>query len=474
MEVVLRYVLKVRRGYPRGFERVVAIQRGFGRVAAGMGVVAAVVLASDACATHKQEPGQLAECAPDRLARCVPGLADVDQNPFDGVSVYEPRSDFGAVPPSSARESAPQECQNLPRFGATDSPELDVDYRPATDANGVIVGDRFPKNGAEPVHVRFTVAGAGGDVTREMGAWTHRCPMWGIARTMDDDRVQGWLVAESDEKLKRYQSGAVAWQWPYVTNMAATALPNGVTVQAWYRTTDPSDASRNQLLSQLIGAAGRPRPRSALPPQLADWNQIQISTLLPPLSTDVGINAATADNSAYTSDPGGRFWSLCPSSDRGRTPRYDPLAGWHSFDQSKWDQPGKPPRPTVAISRAHAGDDFRSDLRREIADCTAHLTEKPARCGDRENRQSLQTDSVMTEGEDTVRFTHRWMREVEIRGNSMCGEGVETMRVTQVRGLIVMASASLGGYLFRGDTPPLPLSTLDELLAETVRNIKAA
>lgn len=102
------------------------------------------------------------------------------------------------------------------------------------------------------------------------------------------------------------------------------------------------------------------------------------------------------------------------------------------------------------ISRAHVGDDFLTDLRREIASCTAHLTEKSTMCGDRENRQLLQEDSAVAEGVDTVRLTHRWMRDVDVRGHSVCGEGVEAIRVAQVRGLIVISSASKGGWLFKG------------------------
>jgi hypothetical protein len=70
---------------------VVSARHSFGRAVAGLGVVAGLVLTSGACTTHKQEPAastatltavpaELGECAPDRLARCVPGLADVEQN----------------------------------------------------------------------------------------------------------------------------------------------------------------------------------------------------------------------------------------------------------------------------------------------------------------------------------------------------------------------------------------------------------
>lgn len=447
-------------------------------------MVAVLLTASSACTHHKQDstssratltaaPTAIEDCAPDRLARCVPGLADIQDNPFNGVAVYQPRREFGAEPPFWGRESIPEECQRLPRFGATDKPELDVEYNPARDANGHSARDRFPAHGGDFVRMRFAVASDGDDISGDMAAWVRRCPMWAVAHSMDNAGVQGWLIGASSEKLTQYQSGDTSLQWPSIVNMAATLLPSGVTVQAWYRTPDPSAASRNQLLAELIGASGRPPPRSALPPGLADWSQAQISTLLPALSVDTGIATASADNGALTGEPGGALWSLCPSGGRVPAPRYDSQAGWQDFNQSKWDTPGKPPRPKVMIGRAQAGDDFLADLRREIGTCTARLAEKPAVCGDRENRQALQTDSALAEGEDTVRLTHRWMREVDVRGHSMCGEGVEALRVTQVRGLIVVSSSSAGGWLFKGDTPPLPLSALDELLAETVRRIKA-
>lgn len=461
------------------------VVRGFVRAAARLGLVAVLLTSACGCETHKHDstssratltvaPTQGVDCAPDRLARCVPGLADFQENLFNRVSVYGARSAFGAEPPFPGRESIPEGCQHLPRFGATDKPELDVEYGPATDANGGSPSNRFPANGGDSVRIRFTVSGDGDDVSSGMAAWSGRCPMWAVTHSMGDGGIQGWLVGESSEKLAQYQSGETASQWPSVVNMAASVLPNRVTVQAWYRTPDPSAASRNQLLSELISAAGRPRPRSALPPALVDWSEAQISTLLPALSVDTAIATASADNDALSSEPGGRFWSLCPSGGHAPAPRYDPLAGWQDFDQSKWDKPGKPPRPKVMIGRSLVGGKFLADLRREIATCTAHLAEKPAVCGDRENSQSLQTDSAVAEGEDTVRLTHRWMREVDVRGHGVCGEGVEALRVTEVRGLVVISSSSFGGWLFKGDTPPLALSTLDELLAETVRRIKAA
>lgn len=448
-------------------------------------MVAVLVTTADACTSHKHEsasspatltpaPIEGGDCAPDRLARCIPGLADVQDNLFNGVSVYQPRPGFGAEPPFQGRESTPEGCQRLPRFGATDKPELDVEYSPATDATGRSLSNRFAANGGDSVRIRFTVADDRDDVAGEMAAWARRCPMWTTAHSMDSDGIQGWLIGESSEQLTQYQSGDTGLQWPSIVNMAATVLPSRVTVQAWYRTPDPSAASRNQLLSQLISAAGRPRPRSALPPPLADWSRAQISTLLPALRVDTGIETDSGDNETSTGEPGSRFWSLCASGGRAPAQRYEPLAGWQDFDGSKWDQPGKPPRPKVKISRALAGDNFLADLRAEIASCTAHLAEKPTVCGDRQNRQFLQTDSAVAEGEDTVRLTHRWMREVDVRGHGVCGEGVEALRVAQVRGLIVISSSSDGGWLFKGDTPPLPLSSLDELLAETVRKIKAA
>ncbi|WP_231990646.1 hypothetical protein [Mycobacterium sp. 852002-30065_SCH5024008] len=462
-----------------------SVGRGFVRAVARLSVVVGLVMTGGACTTHKHEstpspatltvaPTEMGGCAPDRLARCVPGLIDVEDNLFNRVNVYAPHSGFGAEPPFPGRGSTLEDCQRLPRLGATDKPELDVEYSPATDASGASLSNRFAANGADSVRIRFTVASDGDDVTGAMAAWSRRCPTWSVAHSMDNNGIQGWLVGESREALTQYQSGDTGRQWPSVVNMAATVLPNRVTVQAWYRTPDPSAASRNQILSQLIGAAGLPRPRSALPPMLADWSQAQISTLLPALSVDTGIETASGDNSILAGEPGSALWSLCPSGGHVAAPRYDPLASWQDFDQSKWDKPGKPPRPKVMISRAHAGDNFLADVRREADACAAHMAEKPAVCGDRQNRQSLQTDSAVAEGEDTVRLTQRWMRDIEVRGHGMCGEGVEALRVTQVRGLIVISSSSDGGWLFKGDTPPLPLSTLDELLAETVRRIKAA
>lgn len=462
---------------------MVSARGGLARAMVALGVAAGLVVTSGACTTQTQRatpatltaaPAELGVCEPDQLARCVPGLADLEENLFGGVAVYESDSDFSSVSPSAAREAAPKECQHLPRLGASDSPELDVEYQPAKDTDGKPLSNRFPANGGEYVRVRFTVGHNGYDVTRAMGVWAHRCPMWGFAQSMSDNDIHGWLVAESAASLSRYQAGDVDYQWPAVIDTAATMLSNKVIVQVWYSTNDPSAASRNQLLSQLIGAVGRPRPHSTLPPTLTGWSQAQISSLLPALSIDVGIDTATGDKRPLGAEPGGQFWSLCPSGDHAWTPRYDPLASWQNFDQSRWDKPGKPPRPRLMISRAHGGDDFLGDLRHEIADCSSHLAERPAVCGDRNNQQFLQADSAVAEGEDAVRFTHRWMREVEVRGHSVCGEGVEAMRVAQLKGLVVIASASDGGWLFKEDTPPLPLSTLDELLAETIRRIKGA
>lgn len=56
-----------------------------------------------------------------------------------------------------------------------------------------------------------------------------------------------------------------------------------------------------------------------------------------------------------------------------------------------------------------------------------------------------------------------------------CVERIEALRVTQLRGPLVISRAVEGGPKERlGDAPVLPLSTLDELQAATVRRIKAA
>ncbi|MEN3219304.1 hypothetical protein PUR22_00465 [Mycolicibacterium porcinum] len=441
---------------------------GLGRGVAGAVAALSLVLVSGACTTPEPEsgpvrttltgaPADTGRCAADRLVRCVPGLADIDGAPFDEVSVYTPMSDFGWMPPGSARDAAPEGCRKLPQFGADGGAELDVTYRAATGTPGFATSEAS-------VDVRFTAADDNVDVPGEMSAWAGRCPMWGIAPTMTDGPIHGWMVAESAEKLSRYRSGDTANQWPFVTHTAVTQLPNGVIVQAWYRTDEPSETSRAQRLSQLLAAAGRPRPRATLPAQLDEWNAAGISTLLPPLAGDSAVTART--------EPGS-VGSICSDGHRDQTARYDTLATWHSFDQSKWDE-GKPLRPTVTIGRARPGVDYLAALRREIATCTARLDQKPAVCGDRENRTFIDADSAVADGQEVLRYTRRWMGEAEVRGGRMCSEGVEAMRAAQIGPLVILAGAGQGGYLFRGDAPPLPTDTLDQLLAVTVQRIKDA
>ena len=452
------------------------------RATASVAAVVGLVLALGACAPHQRGPtaspapptatlssvpAEVETCAPERLARCIPGLADFDEKLFDGVDVYTTEPDFAAVPPSAARDSAPDACKNLPRLVAADGPEVDVEYRPATDDKGQPLGGRFPASGGQYVHFRLLVVTDPDHLTTAMDEWARHCPTWAIAHVVDQDGVKIWEVAESAEKLSQYQSGDVAHQWPFVTHLAATVLPNGVMAQAWYRTNDPSEESRNSVLSQLVRAAGTSRPPSTFPPNLADWSRARISTLLPPLSTSTSIFAGSGYDSVESGAPGSETWTLCPADATVLpTPPYDRLASWQDFDQSKWDKDGKPSRPIVMIKRPRVGVDYVAELRREIARCTAHLTDKPAVCADRDNSQSLQVDSAVAEGEDTVRLTHRWMRDVDFRGRGRCIEGVEAMRVTQVRGLVVI-SASTGGET-------MPLDVLDALQAETVRAVKAA
>lgn len=442
---------------------------GLGRALAGAVVALSLALVSGACTTHELEsgpvpvtltgrPADTGRCAANRLVRCVPGLADVDGAPFDNVSVSAPMPDFGWMPPGSARDAAPEGCRKLPRFGADGAAELDVTYRPATGTPGFV-------STAASVDVRFTAAHDNVDVPGEMSAWAGECPMWGLAPMMTDGQIHGWMIAESAEKLSRYRSGDTAHQWPRVTHMAVTQLPGGVIAQAWYRTDDPSESSRAQQLSRLLAAAGRPRSRGALPAQPGEWSPAEISTLLPPLERDSAVTARP--------DPGGFVGSICPDGNRDPTVRYDGLASWHSFDQSKWDA-GKPLRPMVTIGRVRPGIDYLAELRREIATCTARLHEKPAVCADRENRTFIDADSAVADGQDVLRYTIRWMGEAEGRGGHMCSEGVEAMRAAQIGTLVVLAGAGQGGYLFRGDAPPLPTDTLDQLIADTVQRIKDA
>jgi hypothetical protein len=130
----------------------------------------------------------------------------------------------------------------------------------------------------------------------------------------------------------------------------------------------------------------------------------------------------------------------------------------------------------VTIGRAHPGTDYLGDLRREIASCAAHSADKPGpECARREDRRYLTSDTALTDGEDTVRFTHRWMRVENVQAYNRCSEGIEIYRVTQVRGFLVVTSARQGGpKAAPGPSPTLPTQTLDDLHAATVHQIKAA
>jgi hypothetical protein len=410
-------------------------------------------------------PAETGTCAPDRLVRCVPGLADIEPNLFDMVNAYPPDPSFAALPPSSARESAPKDCQYLPNLGGNDAPALDVDYRPATGPDGKPFGARFPANNGEYFHVRFIAAGNGDDIATAMNHWAHQCPMWGFSSTLNANGIQGWMIAESADRLTKYQSGDIDEQWFTVTHTAATVLPNGVIVQADYRTTDPSAASRNHVLSAILRAAGQPRPRSALPSTLAQWGPAQISTLLPPLAPSVTIDAAGGQ-------PDNR-WLLCPEADHGPTPLYDPQASWRG------PIPPEPARlrelaPIVTIDRARAGIDYLAQIRREIITCTIHLAETPEQCTYAQFHQSLAADSTVADGEDILRITHRWIRVEKVQGYDRCVEGAQALRIAQVRGLIVISRVDYSSVKGEVGDPPLILGTLDELIAQTVHTVKAA
>jgi hypothetical protein len=436
--------------------------------------VAGLVFISGGCTTHPPEaakgpatltPGHIptGECGPNRFTRCVPGLADFSEELFDDILVEAPKSPFATWPRSTtAPESSPADCQILPRLGARTGPELAVSYQPATDAHGVRRDPRFAAKDTEWVEVRLMATDAEADPTRAMTDWARRCPIWAVAPTRGDGRIETWLLGESADALARYQSGDVAGQWRRVTQMAAAVLPNGVIAQAWFSTDDPSATSRRDTLTQLIDAVGRHRPRSALPPRLADWSPGQISTLLPPLAAGVIVDA----RSGQDADPP---WNGCLNTDYPPEPRRDSVAEWRDTDPSRWGQ------PTVTIGRAHPGIDYLADLRREIATCAAHSTDKPELCADREDRRYLTTDAALADGEDTVRFTHRWMRVEKVQAYDRCDEGIEIYRVTQVRGFLVVSTTHSGGpKAAPGPSPELPLQTLDELQAATVHQLKAA
>jgi hypothetical protein len=121
--------------------------------AVASGCVAALLLTSAACSTHSPEPAhtpqpahgpvtlsapppETGECGPDRLARCVPGLADFNEELYHDVLVNPPAMSFGRWPQStSAPDSLPADCERIPRLGTGTGSELDVTYGAATDAH---------------------------------------------------------------------------------------------------------------------------------------------------------------------------------------------------------------------------------------------------------------------------------------------------------------------------------------------------
>lgn len=361
--------------------------------------------------------------------------------------------------PPAATDSAPEDCRGLPVFGAEDGSALDAEYRFIDDGYGTATGVPL----RDPVVVRVAAAMDGEVIEHDMRAWADQCPMWSVVPTTNTAGTADWMIATSAEALARYQAGDTARDWTSITHMSARVLPNGVITQAWYRTEDPSASARHQLLTGIVDAVGRPPPRAAQPPTPADWSPAQLSTLLPALELDSAI-------STVAHDPGGPSWTLCEPGDRGSS---GAVASWHSFDQSRWDEGNKPLRPFVAIHRAGPGVDYLADLRRDLASCAARLSEKPALCANRDSNQSLQTDSAVIEGEDTVRFTYRWTGVAEIRGAPACSAGIEAVRATQIGDLVIISSAGTGGPFFKGDAA-LPLETLDALQAETVHRVKAA
>lgn len=352
----------------------------------------------------------------------------------------------------------------MPALGAKDAAALDAQYYFADDGYGT--GGRVPLRSPVVVRVAATspnrTASGSELLGSDMRAWAERCPMWTIAPMANAGDTSGWMIAASSETLRRYQRGDTAAQWSDVTHMVARVLPDGVVAQAWYRTSDPAAAAREDLLSRVVAAAGQPPPRSALPPNLTQWTRAEVSALLPRLEVQSAISVA--DN-----DPGGPSWRLCDSAERGRDQL---MASWRSFDQSRWDAGGKPLRPFVAIHRLGPGIDYLAELRRAIAHCTERIGDKSELCADRDINPSLQTDSVVIEGEDTVRFTYRWSGVGEIRGAPACTAGLEAVRATQVGDVVIISSAGTGGPFFTGDAV-LPIDTLDELQAQTVVRVKA-
>lgn len=439
--------------------------------------VLALALTSGACSTPPQEAAHTqvtlaptmptaGKCAPDQLISCVPGLADFDTPLFRGVNVEKPSPQqlFAALPAPGATPETGQ-CAELSRMGADDHSELDVSYLPVQHDQRGAEAHLFATE-TEIVRMRIMTAGAGTGVVAGMADWIRQCPTWAIADAADDHGVKGWLLAQSADILSRYQAGDIAGQWRNVFQVAAAELPNGVIVQIWYRTDDPSKKSRQHTLTEIVAAAGRPRPRSGLPARFGEWNSTQLSSLLPPLTP----YALTRVNDGERA----QFQSSCDYGNADPVPPYRILASWADTDPTKWKIGPLPPQPEVSIGEAQPGVDYLWELRREIAACTTHAAAIPADCSHRPD-QFLQSDSALTDGEDTLRITHRWSGVENVQAYNRCVERIETLRVTQTRGLLVISRAANGvPKQSIGDAPALPDDVLDELHADVVRNIKRA
>jgi len=395
-------------------------------------------------------------CAPDRLVRCVPGLADIEPGLFDMVRVGPADESFGFIASSAASGAVPQYCSHLPDLGAKGAQTLDVAYRPVTDPDRRHSDDRFP-NGVY-FNVRFMAAGTGEGIAATMTNWAHRCPMWSFTPALNDDRLLGWMIAESADRFKQYESGNLDGNWQGVTHTAVAVLANGVVVQAAYETPDPSASSRHHILAAILQSAGHHRARSALPAELARWSPGEISTLLPPLASDV-----TIDLHGSPIDSG---WLLCPQADHGQVPLYDSVASWK----------GPPPSsgPYVTIDRSRPGVHYLDQIRREITTCTTHLADNPPLCAYQPFHQSLTSDSAVAEGENVLRIVQRWIRVEKVQGYDRCVEGTQALRIAQVRGLIVTSRVDYSVVKGVIGDPPLMLEDLDRLIADTVRAVKAA
>jgi hypothetical protein len=454
----------------------VAARRPPSAVATAAACALGLVLLGSACSTRPPHsppppapviltapPPETGDCGPDRLARCVPGPADFDEELFDDVIAVTPIMSFGRWPASTiAPDGLSESCQRIPRLSTGTGADFDVTYGAATDAHGTPRSHRFAAKDAAWIDVRLTAAHAGDDLLGAVTDWARQCPAWAVAPTGADGGIQTWLLGESADALARYQSGDIAGQLPRVTQMAAKVLPSGVIAQVWYRTDDPSAASRRDTLTQLIDAMGRHRPRSALPPQLANWSPAQLTTLLPPFAKAVTIDSGAGQDA-------GPPWTGCQHADVVLEPRRDAVAEWSDRSDQSFGE------PTVTIGRVHPGTDYLGDLRREIASCAAQSSEIPALCAGRDDRRYLTSDTALIDGEDTVRFTHRWMRVESVQAYDRCVEGIEIFRVTAVRGFLVVTTTHSGGpKAAPGPSPNLPTATLDELQSLTVHQIKTA